>query len=48
MQPYCRRSINDKKLTGEIGRRLGCSDKDEAQLIDAMIAIMGEQVQEGK
>lgn len=48
MQPYCHKSMNHKELTGEIARRLGYSDKDAAQLIGSMIAIMGEQLQEGK
>ena len=40
--------MNHKELTGELAQRLGYSDKNAAQLIATMVAIMGEQLQEGK
>ncbi|MCI5742617.1 HU family DNA-binding protein [Phocaeicola faecicola] len=40
--------MNNKELTGELARRLGYTNKDAAQLVASMVAIMGEELQEGK
>lgn len=40
--------MNNKELTGELARRLGYTNKDAAQLVASMVAIMGEEFQEGK
>ena len=40
--------MNNKDLTGELARRLGYTNKDAAQLVASMVAIMGEELQEGK
>lgn len=40
--------MNNKELTGELARRLGYTNKDAAQLMASMVAIMGEELQEGK
>ncbi len=40
--------MNNKELTGELVRRLGYTNKDAAQLVASMVAIMGEELQEGK
>ena len=40
--------MNNKELTGELARRLGYTNTDAAQLVASMVAIMGEELQEGK
>ena len=40
--------MNNKELTGELARRLGYTNKDAAQLVASMVAIMGEELREGK
>ena len=40
--------MNNKELTGELARRLGYTNKDAAHLVASMVAIMGEELQEGK
>lgn len=40
--------MNNKELTGELARRLGYTNKDATQLVASMVAIMGEELQEGK
>lgn len=40
--------MNNKELTGELARRLGYTNKDAAQLVASLVAIMGEELQEGK
>lgn len=40
--------MNNKELTSEMARRLGYESQDVVQLINSMVAIMSEQLQDGK